>query len=670
MAIPQIIKSLANDIRTKIKGKEVRESLARGIEEAGNIADESNSRSKDTESRQGVVETQFDNVLAEWSDDKPVDNAETIAGRTNRKTGKSYSTIGKRLDEEKDETTTSIIQSTGHGVLETGELYGDLRVASRATPNMTVNVYGGTVHMPNGEKYTFNSPTVLDVPPSDPTKPRRDIVYVSDSGQISYLQGSTEIEEAPNVPEGGFLLAEIGVPEKASEIVGRNVYDRRIIKKNNIQISEELVKFKNISNTDGAVTNLINTGLTYTGVDDFVYGNSHTLFNDAAKINGKWQIDCSSFVQACLEGVSFGNSKYVNGENIRQDSPFLFPDEAKSPTDGRMLANDLAKYALEMGWAYEPLEDYSNVRVGDVIFWHNSPQPNFWRGIGHVQIVINTSRKGYITVLHSYENAEKAVQMDEYTFEQLRNRRAFTCARFPLKYAVSRNKLISTNPNRLYETDTQLVRPIELVEPWQERQMYTVIMRLNPDNPDAYPLIRLLGDRTAYSFWDKNRKPNGTYKASFFIPKDGLKNVENLYRANLHLANHPGGRLGYFGIYKGYVTEFNELDDLTVTERGMNSNGTYTKYPDGTLICTHTHTWADMLPTIREGALFKSNPKEWVYPHAFIEEPIVIPKSNFSAREATLTNTPTDKSCRVGLLSAIQSDQPGSVFLYAYGRWK
>lgn len=114
MAIPQIIKSLANDIRTKITGKDVRESLAKGIEEAGSIADESNSRSKNTEHRQTVVETQFDDVLAGWSEDNTVDNAETIAGRTNRKTGKNYKTIGDRLDEENEKLTFDLVQTENY----------------------------------------------------------------------------------------------------------------------------------------------------------------------------------------------------------------------------------------------------------------------------------------------------------------------------------------------------------------------------------------------------------------------------------------------------------------------------------------------------------------------------------------------------------------------------
>lgn len=63
MAIPDKIKQLANDIRTKIYGREVRESLAQGIEEAGNIADEANSRSIETQTRQDDLEARWDDVV-------------------------------------------------------------------------------------------------------------------------------------------------------------------------------------------------------------------------------------------------------------------------------------------------------------------------------------------------------------------------------------------------------------------------------------------------------------------------------------------------------------------------------------------------------------------------------------------------------------------------------
>lgn len=97
MAIPQKIKQAAENIRKKIYGKEVRESLAKGIEVAGDIADESNSRSKDTEHRQTVLETQFDDQIRNMTLEDP-SSAEMVAGRTNAVTGENHPTIGRRLD--------------------------------------------------------------------------------------------------------------------------------------------------------------------------------------------------------------------------------------------------------------------------------------------------------------------------------------------------------------------------------------------------------------------------------------------------------------------------------------------------------------------------------------------------------------------------------------------
>src|SRR5690625_4214724 len=80
MAIPDIIKKLADDIRTKVYGREVRESLARGIEEAGNIADQSDTRSKDTEDRQDDIEQRWDDQIENLTLEDP-SSAEIVDAR-------------------------------------------------------------------------------------------------------------------------------------------------------------------------------------------------------------------------------------------------------------------------------------------------------------------------------------------------------------------------------------------------------------------------------------------------------------------------------------------------------------------------------------------------------------------------------------------------------------
>lgn len=92
MAIPEIIKKMASDIRTKIYGREVRESLARGIEVAGDIAD-------DTRVRQDSLESQFTAVLESTTDKDVISAPEIIAARVGAD-DTTYDDLKERLDSE------------------------------------------------------------------------------------------------------------------------------------------------------------------------------------------------------------------------------------------------------------------------------------------------------------------------------------------------------------------------------------------------------------------------------------------------------------------------------------------------------------------------------------------------------------------------------------------
>lgn len=100
MAIPETIKKLANDIRTKIYGREVRESLAKGIEEAGNIADE-------TRARHEKIERQFQSVLDETTD-KDFNSAPEIKAARVSVSGENYTNLKERLDQEYESVTTQL----------------------------------------------------------------------------------------------------------------------------------------------------------------------------------------------------------------------------------------------------------------------------------------------------------------------------------------------------------------------------------------------------------------------------------------------------------------------------------------------------------------------------------------------------------------------------------
>src|SRR5690625_88612 len=102
------IRPLLDKIRKAIYGKEVRGSLADGLEAVNNEVEDATEVAVNVEQRQDAVEQQFNTLLGEWSDDKPIDNAETIAARTNTKESKTYENLGKRLDEEYGKVTSQL----------------------------------------------------------------------------------------------------------------------------------------------------------------------------------------------------------------------------------------------------------------------------------------------------------------------------------------------------------------------------------------------------------------------------------------------------------------------------------------------------------------------------------------------------------------------------------
>lgn len=104
------IKEKINNIREAIFGKDVRGSLADGLDAVNKETEDATKLSKDTEHRQTVVETQFDDQIRNMSLDDP-SSAEMVAGRTNTITGENYSTIGERLDAENKTVTSRLVQT-------------------------------------------------------------------------------------------------------------------------------------------------------------------------------------------------------------------------------------------------------------------------------------------------------------------------------------------------------------------------------------------------------------------------------------------------------------------------------------------------------------------------------------------------------------------------------
>src|SRR5690625_2209592 len=108
MSNPDSVSEEINDIQNALHGVDVRGALAAGVKESFSKSESAEGISKNTEQRQDAVEQQFDDVLAGYSEDRPISNEETIAARTNRETGANHQTLGQRLDAENKKVTAQL----------------------------------------------------------------------------------------------------------------------------------------------------------------------------------------------------------------------------------------------------------------------------------------------------------------------------------------------------------------------------------------------------------------------------------------------------------------------------------------------------------------------------------------------------------------------------------
>lgn len=172
------IKKELNDIKNAIYGREVRGSIHDGINKINKESEGSRQIATNTEQRQDAVEQQFNNLLSEWSDERPIDNAETIAARTNTKESKTYENLGKRLDEEYGKVKTQLADKANKlqvnllenskadktyvdnlfenlGQLEVKGSYSSVSDLTNAYPSGTTGLFevGGSLYAWNGSEW-------------------------------------------------------------------------------------------------------------------------------------------------------------------------------------------------------------------------------------------------------------------------------------------------------------------------------------------------------------------------------------------------------------------------------------------------------------------------------------------------------------------------------------
>lgn len=154
----------------------------------------------------------------------------------------------------------------------------------------------------------------------------------------------------------------------------------------------EYPKYPLCQNSNGAVTQEFDVAMTYYHNDNLIYGNYHTPFNtSAAAQSGKYEIDCSSFVQLCLMGVPYENTRWFNNKNAPVSGYYFGEDLIIDPEADRpygMLSDDMCKWFVEHGYYFET-DDPSQLKPGDVVFMTFNDESPTYKHVTHCGLFVS-----------------------------------------------------------------------------------------------------------------------------------------------------------------------------------------------------------------------------------------------------------------------------------------
>lgn len=151
--------------------------------------------------------------------------------------------------------------------------------------------------------------------------------------------------------------------------------------------------------SDPPVEKMMGLMASYLENDALVYNlNSHTLFDEETTN----EIDCSSFVSAILNGISYYGSKYTTDTN-RRICKIASYAPSKTNTFGHLKSRRMAQYFAEHKWLHSMPTTYQMRNVlqfGDILFTGSgaSEAENCYLKIDHVFFVIGVINNTYAIV--------------------------------------------------------------------------------------------------------------------------------------------------------------------------------------------------------------------------------------------------------------------------------
>ena len=160
-------------------------------------------------------------------------------------------------------------------------------------------------------------------------------------------------------------------------------------------------------------------GLIKSYIDNPALSYEHDVDLFSETPNGK--INCSAFVSAVLQGISYNSSKYVLSDNLSMDK-VINAGFSKTNQLIKLSSFNMAEYfaenkrlfslkCLENGY-----ESRRKLQFGDILFFTDTQYPDRYYGIGHVAIVIDASWD-YCTIAHVTSQAAGGIVQQNFGTE-------------------------------------------------------------------------------------------------------------------------------------------------------------------------------------------------------------------------------------------------------------
>lgn len=117
----------------------------------------------------------------------------------------------------------------------------------------------------------------------------------------------------------------------------------------------------------------------------------------------------------------------------------------------------------------------------------------------------------------------------------------------------------------------------------------------------------------------------------------------------------------------GTVSQSGGVPTGAVIERGVNANGSWTRFADGTQICTHSGLTVSNASTA-DGALYRSADASWSFPQAFADPPVV--SGGAGDTDCWISpGTPTTSACTLRVKSSVSKASTLTLRIVAQGSW-